>query len=164
MFGAKLGCCLLICVWFLWTLFEVKTGHAWPSQLCIWVSTTLNLQGWGLWHCMCLITLAGVSQLLRWFSLWKVSFDYFNDLWLFSPHVLCLPPSFFHTELMGGEKKEVLYACPIFSGFTAHGAAVSVHSSTVHRFVWELGRCHLFFSMWKSPAPQALLGNAMTHS
>lgn len=44
-FGAKLGRCLLVCVRSLWTLFKVKTGHAWPSDLCVCVSTGPN-QGW----------------------------------------------------------------------------------------------------------------------
>lgn len=53
MFGAKLEGCLLICVRSLWTLFEVKTGHAWPFQLCIWISTWVNLQGWEPCKCVC---------------------------------------------------------------------------------------------------------------
>lgn len=69
-FGAKLGCCLLVCVRSLWTLFKVKTGHAWPSDLCVCVSTGPN-QGWmatctrasaWAWE-------AGVSQRLKWLRL-----------------------------------------------------------------------------------------------
>lgn len=44
-FGAKRGCCFLVCVRSLWTLFKVKTGHTRPSDLCICVSTGPN-QGW----------------------------------------------------------------------------------------------------------------------
>lgn len=37
-------------------------------------------------------------------------------------------------------------------------------SCTTHWFVWKLGRCQLFFSLWKSPAPRAIQYNAMSHS
>lgn len=58
----------------------------------------------------------------------------------FSRALLCFSPT----------RIKDLFTCPIFAGFTALRAAV--RRCTVHRFVWELGRCHLFFLCVEIPS------------
>lgn len=74
-FAAKRGCCLLVCVRFPLTLFKVKTGHAWPSDLCIYVSTGPN-QGWMVARACECEREAGVSWLLRWLRLNGMLFSF----------------------------------------------------------------------------------------
>lgn len=84
MFGAKLRCCLWFCVLSVQSLFEVKTGHPWPSRVCIWVSIGLILHRWysacacvcvGVCVCVCNHITRCVSQLLSWFGFQSAPFD-----------------------------------------------------------------------------------------
>lgn len=82
----------------------------------------------------------------------------------FTPSFLSLPPSSSRTHVLG-EKKKRFFLAVLYLQVLQHTEQLYLYIAALYIHLygsWADVTC--FFGVWKSPAPQALLGNAMTHS